>query len=381
MTSRSEPEIVLLSSGHPALDHRVFYKEAVSLARRFERVRVVATHPRDEVVDGVRVTGLPPYRSRLERFLVRPLQCYAAARGPGPRVVILQDAELLVWAPLARILLRWRVIYDAHEDYARLILRRTWIPSPIRRLLSSLGALEKLLARHCDGVIAATDVLVDQFAGKRRVALYNLPTEEFVRRAGEEARPVAERTYDLVHLGTLSDERLSFLIELLKELGRRRPSTRTLVIGLKGQQAERLARSLPAAQLAVREHVDYRDIPSVLGTCRVGLDVHPILYPHLECAVPVKVFEYIAAGCGVVTSYLPELHRRLGEDGASCVITVFEPVPARYAEEIARLVDTPGLLDEHRGELLRLARERWNWSEEEKKLIRFVSEIAGAPRG
>ena len=79
-----------------------------------------------------------------------------------------------------------------------------------------------------------------------------------------------------------------------------------------------------------------------LGTCRIGIDVHPILYPHLLCAVPVKVFEYMANGAAVVTSYLPELHRLLGADGARHVVTVTEPAPAAYAAEIDRLLERPG---------------------------------------
>jgi glycosyltransferase involved in cell wall biosynthesis len=377
MPAGGQPEIVLVSSGHRALDHRVFYKEARTLARRFDRVRVVATHPHDEVVDGVSVTALRPYRSRLERFLIRPLRCYVAAYAPGPRVLILQDAELLLLAPIARLLFRWRIVYDAHEDYPRLILRRTWIPAPLRQVVSSLGVLEKLLAATCDGVMTPTNGLLDRFERPRGVALYNLPTAEFFRAAEEHARPASERKYDVVHLGTLSDERLTFLIEILRRLGQDRPSVRTLLVGVNGPQADRLRRLVPAAQLTIREHVDYDEIAALLGTCRVGVNVHPVLYPHLECALPVKVFEYLAAGCSVVTSYLPELHRRLGKDGVSRIVTVSVPDPARYADEIMRLIEQPDALEVNRAALMLMARERWSWDSEESKLIDFVSEIAG----
>jgi len=377
--TRSTPEIVLVSSGHTALDHRIFFKEARSLATQFDRVRVVATHPRNEVIDGVSIVGLPPYRSRMERFLVRPMRCFrAAANGsPGPRVVILHDAELLPWVPVLKLLKGWRIVYDAHEDYPNLILRRTWLPYPVRRFVGLLGRFEKLLAAGCDGVMAPTQPLVDHFRNERRIALYNLPSQEFIEDASSVARESRDRQYDVVHLGTLSHERLEFLANVLSELVLRKPDARIFVIGVGEEQAALFRRRLPRAVMTIRTQIDYREIPSLLANCRIGLNVHPILYPHLTCAVPVKVFEYIAAGCGVVTSYLPELHRLLGPAGNGNVVTVTNRSPRSYAEVVRDLIDDPDRLDRNREVLTRLGETEWNWSGEQAKLIRFIEEIAG----
>ena len=372
--TEQRPEIVLVSSGHHALDHRIFDKEARTLARHFQ-VRVVASHTRDETRQGVQITALRPYRSRLDRFLRLPLSCYLAARGPGPRVLILCDAELLVWAPLARAL-GWRVIYDAHEDFSRLMLRRTWIPGPLRGVVGRLGGVEKQLSASCDGVMAATEALVENFDHPHRHAVHNLPTREFLAKARATSLPMADREFDVVHLGTLSDERLDFLIPVLHAMLAVRPQATALVLGLTGAQARRMRAEFSSASVTVIGKVSYARIPRFLGTCRIGIDVHPILYPHLLCAVPVKVFEYMANGSAVVTSYLPELHRLLGADGARHVVTVTEPAPAAYAAEIDRLLSDPAGLEARQAALLGLVQERWNWGAEEDGLVRFVSEIA-----
>jgi glycosyltransferase involved in cell wall biosynthesis len=368
------PEIVLVSSGHRALDHRIFDKEARTLAKHF-RVRVVAWHPRDETRQGVQITALAPYHSRIDRFLRRPLTCYRAARGEGPRVVILHDAELLVWAPVARAL-GWRVIYDAHEDFSQLMLRRKWMPGALRPVVGRLGVVEKQLSAACAGVMGATQALVENFDHPRRLAVHNLPTREFLATARATALPMAEREFDVVHLGTLSDERLDFLIGVLHETLALRPSATALVLGLTGSQARRLRAEFSTASVTLIGKVSYARIPRFLGTCRIGLDVHPILYPHLRCAVPVKVFEYMANGAAVVTSYLPELHRLLGPEGARHVVTVTEPQPAAYARALTDLLEDPARLAETQAALLGLVDERWNWSAEEEGLVRFVSEIA-----
>ncbi len=129
MTIATDVEIVLVSSGHQAMDHRIYHKEAISLAQYFPRVRVVAGHVAGTDMKQVPITALPLCRYRLERFAWRPLQCFLAARGQGKRVLILHDAELLFWAPLVKLLTGWQLIYDVHEDFPQLMLRRRGFPS------------------------------------------------------------------------------------------------------------------------------------------------------------------------------------------------------------------------------------------------------------
>ena len=376
MPVKGRTEIILLSSGHAALDHRVFDKEAVTLARHFPCVRVVAAHGVTEMREMVQITALAPIRSRLKRFLFRPLQCYLAAQGGGQRVLILHDAELLFWAPLMKLCASCKIVYDVHEDFAQLLLRRAWIPAPLRRLLShGVGITEKLFARSCDGVMGATAVLADYFAPLPRVALYNLPSREFIDSAAHTSKPLAEREFDLVHLGTLSSERLDFLCQVFTGVFSRMPAARALVIGVEADQQQRLCERFPAERVVVLGKVGYAQVAGYLGNCRVGIDVHPVLYPHLRCAVPVKVFEYMASGCNVVTSFLPELHRLLGDEGDEHVRTVYTAVPEDYTEEVIRLLDEPTFLRDHQAALLRLVRTEWNWEHEAEKLVQFITTI------
>lgn len=369
-------EIVLLSSGHSALDHRVFDKEATTLARYFSRVRVVAAHTADEVLGTVRITALSPTGSRLKRFLFRPLHCYLAARGSGKRIAILHDAELLLWAPFFKIVMGWRLVYDVHEDFPQLLLRRTWIPARLRRSLGhGVGIMEQILSRSCDGIIGATAVLADHFAPQARIALYNLPSRDFISKAASQSRPLDERKFDLVHLGTLSNERMEFLGDVFAHLFAQTPSAHALVIGAQPEQARYFQQRFSPDRVATVGKVSYDQILGYLVNCRIGIDIHPVLYPHLRCAVPVKVFEYMAAGCNVVTSYLPELHRLLGDEGAEHVVTIYTPAVEAFAGEIARLLDEPASMLEHQRALMRLVNIRWNWEHEAEKLVQFVTRI------
>jgi glycosyltransferase involved in cell wall biosynthesis len=376
-------EIVLVSSGHLALDHRVFYKEAVSLRQSFAHVRVVGDHPADEVRDGVTITALPGYRSRLARFLWRPWQCYLAVGSPRQvRVLILHDAELLPLAPLVKLFTGWRIIYDAHEDFAQLIMRREWIPAPLRRGLGrAVGTVEKTLAGMCDGVIGVTEVLTGYFDHPRRLAVYNLPGRAFITEAAERSRPIAEREYDLVHLGTLSDERLEFLCAVLDGVFRRKPAARALLIGVRPDQEQRLSKRFSDQRVTVLGQVGYHRIAGHLGNCRIGLNVHPVLYPHLRCAIPVKALEYMAAGCNLITSFLPELARLLDRDGQEHIRTVYVPDPERFAEEAVLLLDESSVMTEHQQALMQIVATRLHWEHEAEKLVKFLSTIVPGKEG
>ncbi len=375
MAIATDVEIVLVSSGHQAMDHRIFHKEAVSLSHHFPRVRVVAGHISGGDTTQVQITALPPCRYRLERFAWRPLQCFLAARGRGKRVLILHDAELLFWAPLVKLLTGWQIIYDVHEDFQQLLLRRRWIPRPLRQSISAgIAFLERCSSQACDGIIGVTEILTEAFHHRRRVAVYNLPSRGFIRDAARRARPLAEREYALVHLGTLSEERLEFLCAILEALWQQQPDARALIIGARPDQVELLRVRLPVERATVIGKVDYQQVAELLGNCRIGLDVHPILYPHLRCAVPVKVFEYMASGCNVVSSYLPELHRLLGPEGAEHVVTINQPSIERFCAEIIRLLAAPETMQSHQHALMALVSQRWNWEHEEQKFIEFVTQ-------
>lgn len=371
-------EIVLVSSGHPALDQRVFDKEALSLARAFPRVRVVAPHAADEVRGGVRITALAPYASRWARFLLRPIQGFWGARGRGPRVLILQDAELLFWVPLVKLLTGWRVIYDAHEDFPQLLRSRAWIPGPLRRTVGAMaGMWEKFCARFCDGVTGATGSLIEYFEHHRRLALYNLPSRGFIDEVGRHARPLTERRYDVVHLGTLAEEgRLTFLIAVLDGLFAKKPDARGLVIGVRPDQEQVLRAHFSEERVTVFGKIPYGQVAGYLGDCRVGLNIFPTLHPHLRCAVPVKIFEYMAAGCAIVTSHMPELQRLVGDDGAAHMSVVYTAETERFVEETARLLDEPETILRRQEALTQLVRERWNWDVQADELAQFVVDVA-----
>src|SRR5204863_4693581 len=107
----------------------------------------------------------------------------------------------------------------------------------------------------------------------------------FVEHAGREATPPSARSVDVLHVGVLSEERLRFLAAVLRALLERRPGTSVRVVGLPASQADALRDALRSDAIDLPGRVPYDDMPRLVGECKVGVNVHPILYPHLRVAV------------------------------------------------------------------------------------------------
>ena len=93
-------KVTILSSVHLALDNRVFYREARTLARAGYEVTLIAVHDRAEVRDGVRIVPLPRVARARRPLLWRTLG--QMARATGADVFHFPDPCLLYTSPSPR---------------------------------------------------------------------------------------------------------------------------------------------------------------------------------------------------------------------------------------------------------------------------------------
>jgi glycosyltransferase involved in cell wall biosynthesis len=287
----------------------------------------------------------PKPSSRLTRFIWQPWRCLWAARRLKPDVIHFHDAEMLMTLPLVK--LWWRhskFVYDVHEDFANLMLVRDWLPeglkAPVRILTNTM---EKGLALLADAIVGVTPPLADKFRNKERVVAYNFVAEKFFHEAAKMSKDPRAREFDVVHLGTLNLRRADFLARTLKELHHLKPSARSVVIGVSPEIEKVIRKTIPDGCVLLGK-TPHEQLPGLLGNAKVGLDVHPWLGPHLKVAIPVKVCEYMAAGCAVVSSYMPVLQGILDKaDVCSADLRIIhggEPIDyARAALEIIEMIE------------------------------------------
>jgi glycosyltransferase involved in cell wall biosynthesis len=373
--------VLIVTSGHEATDPRIYAKQACSLHRLGAQVTVVGKLEYSNPGE-VEVLAVPKPSSRLLRFLWQPWRCLWVARRQRADIIHFHDAEMLVTLLLAK--LWWRrskFVYDVHEDFANLMLIRDWLPSwtkPVVRI--SISMVEKGLASLADAIVGVTPPLAGKFGHSNSIVAYNYASQEFFDQADQARRQPQNREFDLAHLGTLNRSRAIFLAETLAKFHTLRPSARSIVIGVSPEIEGVMKERIPGGCLLLGK-TPYKEIPGLLGKAKVGLDVHPWLGSHLQVALPVKVIEYMAAGCAVVSSAMPVLNQILSDIGAEpdAIAIIEGGSPMDYARAALRMVESIGAGADPGAKLHELARRHLIWEEEALKIAHLYLKLLGIP--
>jgi glycosyltransferase involved in cell wall biosynthesis len=372
------PKIAILTSVHEPFDPRIFHKQARTLAAAGYRVTLLAPHAADEVVDGVRVWGVPVPRSRAGRPLVW-LRLLSRALRLRADVYHFHDPELL---PLGLLLARLTgrpVIYDAHEYYRDEIATRPWIPRPLRRLAAeTVHAVETAVARRIAAVVAVNEHMAAGFRarGARAVAVHNFPPLAYF-----DADTEAERRDAPVgaYVGLLTRDRgLATVWEAGRRLRELAPGAEVRVIGrVDWSEVPASVPRDPArwqAETAVRFRgvIPAREVPAALAETLAGwIPFHRT--PNNVHTIPLKLLEYMAAGVAVVASdfgFMAEIVRE-----ADCGLLVPEDDPEAHARALARLLTRPEEARAMGARGRQAVQERYSWEAESARLLALYADL------
>ena len=364
-----------LTSTHEAFDTRIFWKECRTLARAGYDVTLVAPHDSDMTRDDVRIVAVPRPGSRGERATLTAWRVFRAGWRSRAHVIHVHDPELLPWALLMKLLGR-RVIYDAHENLPKDIRSKHYLPEPLRALLASVVDLFERAACAClDGVVAVTPGIASRFPRERTIVLRNFPllAEFAAARPGEYAtrRPI------VLYLGGLNEIRGAR--EMVRAIGRVKDS-----LGAELWLAGRFDPPALQAQLAGEpgwartRWLGWRtrdEVALALAASRIGLLVlHPV--PNHLDSLPIKLFEYMAAGLPVVASRFPAWERLV--DGAGAFVDPLDV--GAIAAEIERLLENPEDAARMGGKGRAAIERELHWEREAASLVALYERITGAPR-
>jgi glycosyltransferase involved in cell wall biosynthesis len=331
-------------------------------------------------VDAVPVEYLPPREGRLRRMTSGPATVLAAARRK-PVAVHVVSLDLLPWAALLRLTRRCRVLYDSNEEYDSMMLIKEWLPAWVRPLLGRLvGWAEPALARTLDAATTALPATQRKFERHRvnSVLVRNFPpaslTEDVVRGP--------EFTHDVLIGGSIPEDQIPMLAETAAALEAKGVAVRWLVAARSyGPREQQLLESALVGagvrhRFDVRYNLPFAEMKGIMAGSRIGF----VLYPsdvNYSARIPLRIFEYMAAGLPFVASDLATTSEFTRGRGVADLVPAGD-VPA-YADAIAALLADPARQEEmsRRGPVL--ARTEYNWARESGKLIDLYRGLVGPP--
>jgi glycosyltransferase involved in cell wall biosynthesis len=331
-------------------------------------VALVACHDRAETIDGVRIVPIERGQGRLERMLRVGWRVFRAARRERADAYHFHDPELM-WVGVLLRLGGARVIYDVHEDVPKQIMSKHWVPGWARPVISkAVFAVEQVVARILDGIVAATPSIADKFPADKTVVVQNFPEAAFADADGQ-----PERSDAFVYTGGLMEvqgvREMAQAFTLLPDgmtgtiAGTFYPPTLEAEIGsLPGWERVRYLGQVPRAE-----------VRRVMSRGRTGLVLNHPTVNYVE-AYSTKMFEYMALGIPVVCSNFPLWTEIVG--GAECGITVDPRDPRAIAEAIRALADDPDRARRLGENGRRAIAERYNWEAELAKLEALYRKVA-----
>lgn len=367
-----------LTTVHPPFDTRIFFKQARTLVEAGYDVTLIAQHSKSEKVDGIRIVPLPRPRNRLLRMLALAPRALLQALRQEADLYHFHDPELLPAGVLLKLLTRSKVIYDVHEDYPQVFKNKPWLPPLLRPTMAvSFDLFERLAVWFFDGVVAATEEIARRFPERKTTAVKNYPLLASVRPAQPNVRTkgrAGQQTPVLIYVGVLAEIRgIHELVRALELVDGQYDVTLRLLGRFTDRNFAQQLGTLPGfARVDYQGWVSHDHVVEHLERADIGLVLlHPV--PNYLKALPVKLFEYLAAGLPVIASDFPLWVDIVGEN--ECGLTADPLDPKEIAKAIEYLLENPELRRKMGENGRQAVLQKYNWQPEAEKLLSLYAEL------
>lgn len=356
-----------MTSVHSPEDGRIFRKECTSLANAgYETYLIQQGDTYDK--NGVHIIGFgKPETNRFKRMVNSTSKVYKLALKVNADIYHFHDPELL---PVGLKLKKKgkKVIFDSHEDTSALIMEKKYIPGLLRKMVSkTYRAFERHICKRLDGVIYVTPNFKEYFESlnKNCVMLTNYPIVEdgFVEPDYNSKR--------LFFAGMVIP--LWHHHNILSAMNKIDGVSYTLCGNANQEYLSSLKRKDSWEKVDYLGRVDYSTVKeemqkSSIGICILGQSLNN--GGSMGCT---KMFEEMMAGLPVICSDY-KYWKEIIEDN-NCGICVSPDDTKGIYKAINKLVNDPQTARIMGLNGRRLVETKYNWENEEKKLLSFYSLI------
>lgn len=358
-------KITHLTSAHPYDDVRIFHKQCRTLAREGYQVSLIAQADRDFELDGIRICAVPKTSSRLYRMSYLLWKIYRRALSENADLYHFHDPELIIVGLLLR-LKRKQVIYDVHEDVPRDILTKAWLPRSLRACIAKVVEIIEQCASHCfSGIVTVTPTIVKRFAKRPVIEVRNYPVYSEFENITNTYQPF------LCYSGLLNEQR--GICEMLEVA---RLSNTKLMMAGNCYANQELTKRLQQDEFAIFHGLlNRQQLGAFYGQALIGLALLKP-GPTFNQSLPIKLFEYMAAGLPVIASNFP-LWQEIIEQYECGWCLAPDDIDA-ITERVLFLKNNPNIAKKMGARGRRAVLEHFTWHSQATKLISFYKTITEA---
>lgn len=358
------------TSVHPEKDIRIFFKECISLSNSGFEVYLVCVGEKNKKENGINIIAVNnKKKSRLNRLLRLRKKIFKAALEVNADIYHFHDPELLPYG----IKLRKKgkiVIYDAHEDLPRQILSKHYIPLWFRKTVSIfVEFIENYFASKISGIVAATPIIEKRFKkiNDNTLSICNYPILKEFEINNNTWR---NKENEICYVGSITKVRggnemidaLTFTNTRLNLAGNFSPYNYFNELSSKKGWEK-----VNYYGLVSREEIKKIFEKSMLGV----IFLHP-LRSYID-SLPIKLFEYMAAGLPVLASDF-QLWREIIEEGP-CGICINPFNNTEITNAINKIISNKEYAEFLGKNGRELIEKKYNWENEQLKLISFYKEL------
>lgn len=325
----------MLTSGHDVFDNRIYYKEILSLKKKYDDIYVIAPGKpgeRDFVTgEGIRVRYFERRRNWRDRF--RPMRdMFKLGLEVGADVYHAHEPDSFQVALKLKRKTGARAIYDSHEYHPEAFAEHFKTGKGI--VTKAVYLYEKSNARHADYIISVNDILVNKFKGYNpNVAL--IPNYPVLKNADLRKEYNDKPTF--IYIGRMTEDR--GIMKILEAVRHVKNDCRYLFVGefdgeaIKSNAESYVADNLKAKDIEFTGKVNHLQVFDYLKSADAGFVLlQPYSWRYVN-SEPIKLFEYMMSKTAVIASDFPMMKRIV--EKSSCGVTVKPDNPL----EIASVID------------------------------------------
>lgn len=369
-------KICIFTTGHNALDDRIYYKQALSLKKVYKDITIIAPDDREIYYEnGIKIVGVKKPNSIKERFILTRLVVEKAIEEKAD-IYHFHDFELIYTAPkIKKYLPNCKIIYDVHEHYPDMVSMSKKMPKILRPFAIKLvDKSEAYISKKFDYIITADDAVKERFNNfnKNVDVVYNF--SEF-----NTSSINVDKVYDVIYQGGITIERgLMQVIMAIEKLKLYKNDIKMIFVGPFGDKdSEARATSYIrerklANNIIFTGKVSHSDVELYIRKSRIGI-VTLLPLPKYYKNIPIKQFEYMSCGIPVIGSNLPPIKKFVQKYDAGIIV---DPTNVEeIAAAIKKLIENQELCSRLGANGVKAVEEEYNWSTMEEKLYKIYKSL------